>query len=287
MHPLLRTLDMTAGAGTESSVHDLHPIQQAASARSHGVPILLSLGLTPLLIYGLSISLLTPASTQAVHWVVDRAQRSVSLLLHETDVAPATRHVLGPEGPGGDGHREGTNTLDPRLVAHTTILSTPSDAVDPDELGTTPRAERVYLSLNPALPLQTGGNGLAHGSGRDSARGSGGLLRLQEPAPRGDRGEKLERIPDGRLVAIRKPELHHGYRKGDLEEEVWSKPVVVRIWIGEDGIPIRGYVVSGPERLHAAGLKTALLWRFEPLGPHGLVAPLALNVVFRPRSGSR
>jgi len=248
------------------------------------MPILLSLGLTPLLIYGLSISLLTPASTQAIQRAVDQAQRSVSLLLHETAATPATRHVLGPEGPGGDGHREGTNTLDPRLVVHTTVLSTPSDAVDPDELGTSPRAERVYLSLNPALPLQTGGNGLAKGSGRDSAHGSGGLLRPQPLVPLGD---KPERISDGRLVAIRKPELHHGYHKGDLEEGVWSKPVVVRIWIGEDGIPIRGYVVSGPERLHAAGLKTALLWRFEPLGPHGLTAPLALNVVFRPRAGNR
>jgi len=272
MHPLLQTLDLTAGAGTESSVHDLHPIGQSISGQSRALPVLLSLGLTPLLICGLALSLQTPI-TAISRGVID-GSHSVTLLLEhpEADLhLPApTPNLLGPEGPGGAGHREGSSTLDPRLAAATTTaLSLPSDAIDPDELGRSPDAERLFLSLNPALPLEAGGNGLARGTGRDAARGKGGLSRPPQPAD----------IPDFRLVPTRQVPLHHRLSHGESDRKEATR---VRILIGEDGVPIQATVVSGPAYLHEEARKAALEWRFEPLGAHGLKAPLPLTLTFHP-----
>ncbi len=276
MHPLLQTLDLTAGAGTESSVHDLHPIQQAASARSHTLPTLLSLGLTPILVYALTLSLDSPLA--AISRAVSAGRNSVTLLLEEPqghrDLPVPARNLIGPEGPGGAGHRGGTSTLDPRLaVATTTTLATPSDAIDPEELSQSPRADLVSLSLNPALPVQAGGNGLARGTGRDSARGPGGLLRPPATVP----------VPDFRLVPTRQPILIH-----TLPASVYAtgEAVRVRILIGEDGVPTQVLFLSGPAYLRDKALKTASEWRFEPLGPHGLKAPLPLTLTFQPRQSA-
>lgn len=270
MHPLLRTLDLTAEARTASSVYDLHPIRDAASARSRKIPLLFSLGLTPLLIYGLSLSLISPSSVQAARGAIEQARKSISLLLQETDkpssVQAPARKLIGPEGPGGAGHREGTGTLDPRLAAYATVLSKPSDAIDPEELSTSTKAERVNLSLNPALPFQDGGNGLAQGIGRDSAKGPGGLIRPPKAF-------------DFKLVPTRQVPLYHRLSPGESDRK---EPTRVRTLIGEDGIPTQAVVVSGPPYLHEKAIKAALEWRFEPLGPHGLKAPLSLTLTFHP-----
>jgi len=274
MHPLLRTLDLTAGAGTGSSAYDLHPIRDSASARSRGIPFLLSLGLTPLLIYLLSISLVSPSSMQAIHGAVDQARRSVTLVLleHETpSVKSPARDLLGPEAPGGAGHQGGTGTLDPRLAAHTSPLSNPSDAIDPDELSVSPGAERVYVSLNPALPGQAGGNGLARGTGRDSTMGAGGITRAPIPVI----------VPDFKLIPTRQIRLSHQISAG--EELLLAEPPQVRILIGEDGVPFQATLVSGSPKLRDKAIKAALAWRFEPLGPHGLKPPLVLVITFRGR----
>lgn len=103
MHPLLRTLDLTAGAGLASSVHDLHPIGQAAPPRARTVAILFSLGLTPLLIYGLANGFINPATAQDWRKVVDPDRKSVSFLLQEPDT-PGIRPPR-PEPPGAGGTR--------------------------------------------------------------------------------------------------------------------------------------------------------------------------------------
>jgi len=250
MHPLLRTLELTASAGTESSVYDLHPIRAAGSPRSHGIPLLVSLGMTPLVIYGLSVSLISPATEGALRGTLDQARRSVALLLQEPDTTvtrgPA-RATIGPEGPGGAGHREGTNTLEPRLAARKTVLSKPSDAIDPEQLSALPTAERVSLSLNPALPLQEGGNGLARGTGRDSAQGPGGLTR---PA----------KVLDFKLIPLRQVTVQHQLAPG--EESAAKETLRVRILIGEDGVPTKATLVTSPEFLREKALKAALDWRF-------------------------
>jgi hypothetical protein len=269
MHPLLRTLDLTAGPGLASSVYDLYPIRAAAAPRARQGPFLLSLGLTPLLMYGFANSLGRSAATQAAPLALNQARNSVILLLEPAPAhvqAPA-RNLLGPVEPGGEGHREGTNTLDPRLTAFTSVLSRPSDAVDPDELTTTPNAVRVDLSLNPALPSQAGGNGLARGTGRDSAQGPGGLIRPP-------------RTYDFKLIPTRQVPVSHQLAPG--ENSVAMETLRIRVLIGEDGIPTQATLISGPEFLREKAIKAALEWRWEPLGPHGLKAPLTLTLIFHP-----
>jgi hypothetical protein len=269
MHPLLQTLDLTAGAGTESSVHDLHPIGQAIPNRPRALPVLLSLGLTPLLICGLALSLQAPIA--AISRGVIDGPHSVTLLLEQpAEVFAPARNLVGPADPGGAGHREGTSTLDPRLAAvTTTALSLPSDAIDPDDLSRSPDAERAFLSLNPALPLEAGGNGLARGTGRDAARGKGGLIRAPQPVD----------ARDFRLVATRQVPLYHRLSPGESNRREATR---VRILIGEDGVPTQAVVLSGPAYLHEEARRAALEWRFEPLEPHGLKAPLPLTLTFHP-----
>ncbi|HEX7552111.1 MAG TPA: hypothetical protein VF378_01045 [Geothrix sp.] len=155
---MLRTLDLTAGAELASSIHDLHPIRDAAADRPRGIPLLLSLGLTPLLIYGLANSLTSPASARATQGALDQARRSVTLLLEEpgppVSLRSPVRNLVGPQAPGGAGHREGSDTIDPRLLTvKVPALSFPTEAIEPDLLSLSPRAEAIALSLNPALPV--------------------------------------------------------------------------------------------------------------------------------------
>lgn len=270
MHPLLRTLDLSASAGTESSVHDLHPILLAAPARARALPALLSLVLTPLLVLGLALGLVQPPQSLA-RLGPGALPKSVTLLLAEvllpTEAKPPVRNLVGPDAPGGDGHREGTDTIDPRLVGlKANTLAMPSDAIDPDALTLSPRAEPVSLSLNPALPVRVGGDGLASGTGRDAARGNGGRLR---PLP----------VHDFLLVAIRQVPLYHRLGPGETDRK---EPTRVRLLIGEDGVPIEATAISGPAFLLEKARKAALEWRFEPLSPHGLKPPFVLTLTFYP-----
>lgn len=274
MRPLLRSLDLTAAAGTASSIHNLSPIHQAAAARSHGFPILLSLGLTPLLIYGLSLSLVSPAARQAVQGTLRQAGRSVGLLLHEPSANPAMLSPAVRDGSRGAGHVEGMSALDPRLAALTVRPALrPVEAVDPESLGRSPRAEPTDITFLPTLPPQVGGNGLTRGAGRDAGLGTGETTRPVSAAP-------PAAAPDFRLVATRQVTAHHRLAAGQAAAS--REPVKVRILIGEDGVPIQATVVSGPAYLHAEALEAAREWRFEPLGPHGLKAPVPLVLTFHP-----
>jgi TonB family protein len=268
MHPLLRTLDLKAGAGTESSVYDLHPIRDRASERSRGIPLLLSLGLTPLLIYGLSLSLIAPETMEAVNGALDQARRSVSLLLWEPG-RPLEKSVAGPSVTSGKGHIDGNGSLDPRLAAYATRTSHPTDTIDPDELTAAPTEGGVDLSLNATLPLQAGGNGLAVGTGRESGlKGAGGIGGGAGPY-------------DFRLIPTRQVEAIHQMVRG--ENPALLEPVRVLIQVDNDGVTFQATVVSGPAFLHEESLKAARQWRFEPLAAHGLKGPIYLTLTFYPK----
>ena len=259
MHTLLRTPNSAANKGNESSVFDLHPIQHAAPASSHAIPVLLSLLLTPLLIFEFLASLSPARFLQAPWKTRSNTGKSVSVLLQEPivryEMNPPARPTLGLKGPGGLGHREGTSTLDPSLADVHTTLAMPSDAINPEELSQDPRADPVLLSLDPTLPLEVGGNGLSRGIGRDAALG-----------------------PDHRLVSIHQVTIFH--RLTPKEESEPKQPIRIRLLIGDNGVPYKASVVSGPNFLRKEALKAALEWRFEPLKIHGLDAPVSVVLTF-------
>jgi hypothetical protein len=266
MSSQLPVADSQASVEIGSSVFEWRPIQRGAAASPRSFSLLLSLVLTPLSIYGLAMSLIAPGSLRTANGTLGQTKLSVSLLLQDPYAVQApVRSLYGSRPPGGEGHREGTGTLDPRLIPYTTRFSQPSDAIDPGDLSEAPKAERVFLSLNPALPLQAGGDGLAAGTGQDSAKGPGGLF-----GP----GGKF----DFRLIPIRQVRPHHQLVMGEQPEA--KVPVKVLILIGNDGVPFRARAMSGPPFLYADALEAAMQWRFEPLAPHGLKAPIASTLTF-------
>lgn len=294
MHPLLRILDLSVGAGTQSSVHDLHPIRDGASARSRGLPLTLSLGMTPLLIYGLSLSLIPPSSGSSVQAAFGQSHRAVSIFLSESDsfgVKSPPRKLFAADELAGAGHREGMGTLNSQFTAYTSYLSEPCNPIDPDERANSIIGEQASLSLSPALPPHFGGNGLASGIGGSSARGSWQLTRppskgssVLDPVGLRQTGAKAA-VPDFKLVATRQIPMTYQMALG--EEYLLGQVTQVRVLISENGVPSQATWISGPEKLQEKAKRAALGWRFEPLGPHGLRAPLALVLTFRVGPNSR
>jgi hypothetical protein len=95
-----------------------------------------------------------------------------------------------------------------------------------------------------------------------------------------NRPQEYVPVRDLLLVPIRQVPVHHRLLKG--EESAARQPVRIRLLIGEDGVPFQATVVSGPSFLVEEALKAARLWRFEPLGPHGLQAPQSVTLKFYP-----
>lgn len=258
-------------------VHDLHPIQAASAPVSRRLPLALSLGLTGLLLYALSLSLFNgPRSldSRAMAWT---ATHTVAILLAppaELDRPAPAPLRKGPEAPGGAGHRQGSDTQDPRLAALVATSSATPEAVDPASLTTLSTADKALLALNPTLPVQAGGNGLSRGTGRDAALGPGGRPGSTAPA-------SAAAPPDHQLVPLRQATLR--FRLSTGQNAAAKEAVRVRILIGNDGVPTSATAISGPAFLRAAAEKVAMEWRFEPLQPHGLRAPLALTLIFRPQ----
>ena len=287
MHLSAHALDPTAGTGDASSALGLHPIRDAASPRSRTIPFLCSLILTTLITYGISTLRFSGPSLQAARYGAPLAQRSVTIDLQEVpprpDSHPPTLRRIGAAGPGGPGHREGTDTIDPRLLSvYSPVISLPTETNDPDLIGPSPRADMVSVSLNPALPVQPGGNGASRGTGGDPALGKGGIWHLEESVVPPSK-DKQAPVPDGQLVPIRRQEARHIYQRSDWTEELAKAAVIVRVVIDEDGRVIQATVLSGPEEMRADVLWAARHWLFERLGKHGLKAPLTVDLIFHPR----
>lgn len=103
-----------------------------------------------------------------------------------------------------------------------------------------------------------GGDGLAAGTGRDSANGPGGLT-----GGHFGQGGKF----DFRLVPIRQVQARHQLVMGERHDA--KEPVRILIQIGSDGVLFRAKAVSGPAYLYQESLAAAMQWRFEPLTLHG------------------
>jgi hypothetical protein len=164
MHPLLRTLDLSPQDRTESSALELNPIHHAAAAGSRKIPLISTLGLTPLLIYGLSISMASPSSKDFLARAVDQGGRSITFLLQEP-AATFGAKVPFQTPPGLGSPRDAASASDPMLLAsQSAVQPAPSETIDPETLSLPSKAEQVDLSLSPALVIQSGAHGLGYGA---------------------------------------------------------------------------------------------------------------------------
>ncbi len=247
------------------------PIQAAAPAPRRGLAWLTALG-TPVLLAGLFGG---PAARRppGPH---QETRESLRVQLAEfTEPRPAPKVLSdplpkAPPGPGqgqglpGTGHLEGNGAVDPLLQP---FLRRNGGEVPVPEVPVRAEPDSAGLLGDASLPVAKGGNGLARGTGRDPGRGGGGGL------PR----EELQ--PDYRLVLV-----HEEPARSDLKSDDPSlaQPVLVRVRIGEDGVPLSATALSGPPQLFDVCVRTALRFRWEPLAPHGLKAPQVITITFRP-----
>lgn len=266
---------LMASADASSTVYDAHPVRDAHAPESRALPLLLSLCLTPLAVYGFSSGLLARASFQSARHPGKTAPLLLDAWVFPPDATEPVQSPLGWREAGGAGHPEGTGTLDPNLAeVQAPALSQPTEAMAPQARAVAPETPQMAASLNAALPIKAGGNGLERGLGREASVGLGDL------------DQPLRPIPDHRLVLIRRVSMH--YRLASKQESSAIQPLKVRILIGDDGVPFQATALSGPSFLHEQAQATALDWRFEPLRPHGLKGPVSLVLVFQPSHlGSR
>jgi hypothetical protein len=224
-----------------------------------------SLAMTSLFILGLNWGLFDSPEQSATP-PLPSAHTSVRILL--TDAATPNREYLGlPHrlhgGIRGAGHPDGTSTRDPLLTQRTKVETLSSDDFDPSQIHTLPTVDRSLQLFNPNLPIEAGGNGIAHGTGHDVARGAGS-------GP----------VFDHKIVLIHEARIFHRLQRGESADP--TIPVRVRVKIGADGVPLEAMFVSGPLFLKTLAIDAALQWRFEPLAIHGLSAPQTVVVNFWP-----
>ncbi|MFN8010006.1 MAG: hypothetical protein U0P81_01245 [Holophagaceae bacterium] len=242
------------------------PIRTMAPAPRRNLAAVLALGLPALLVLGTAGAVISRPEPG----VPGLGVKSLSVVLQDVQEpgppVPPPPLTRPPEGPGsvvdlpGLGHRNGNDAIDPALLA----LPQPRRLVVPDDDPDGPRLLEPLApapGVNPHLPVAAGGNGYARGSGLDAGRG-GNASRF-----------------DFKLVL-----LHEEPAETDIPASSPDLmiPVKIRIIIGEDGKPTRLIILSGPERLHADCARAASTYRWEPLGPHGLQAPIAVDVTFHP-----
>lgn len=252
-----------------SVVYKPHPIRDAHAPESRGMPLFLSLCVTPLAVYAFSAGVGMRAPFSGIR----QPGRAVPLSLSEqepsADVLESVQSRLGLREAGGAGHTEGTSALDPHLAdTASPTLSQPTEPLTPGVWTLAPRADQIEVPLNPALPREVGGNGLVRGIGQEASVGSGDL------------NQPLQPIPDHRLVLVWKTSMK--YRLISQKEVNAIQSLKVLILIGDDGVPFQATVLSGPTFLHDRAKAAALGWRFEPLRPHGLKGPVSLVLVFNP-----
>ncbi|HJV48335.1 MAG TPA: hypothetical protein VJ549_03575 [Geothrix sp.] len=270
MHPLLRALDFSASAD-ETSVYEAHPILDHASAGPRGLPLLLSLGLTPLLVYALALGLHSPASRQAMREFFGEDPRSVSLLLAETaSASPAPTSHPSP-APAPITSKAPSGSQEPAAASREAEPARPLQAVDPSASDPSPRAEPIRDTLSVALPRESAGGAAGGGTAGGQGQVKGEAFKA---------GHTAGKTFDFQLVPTRRAQASHQLIWG--QESAAEEPVKVRIQVGEDGLPFEATVVSGPPFLHAESIKAALQWRFEPLALHGLKAPISTVLTFYP-----
>lgn len=245
------------------------PIREASPDPSRRVALLAAVVIPGALVYwGLEVALprLEPRPTALPKSVAVR----LDTVWPEPVPPPPIREA--PEGPGdavdlpGLGHVRGNGAIDPALLALPEARRPPMiPSDDPEALVLTPQAPLPPVAgLNRHLPVAPGGNGLARGTGQDAGRGG----RRLSPG-----------TPDYKLVLLHQEPADTDLTANSAELMV---PVKVLVLIGEEGRPTSARVLSGPEPLHAPCIQAALRYRWEPLEPHGLKAPIEMVLTFHP-----
>lgn len=183
-------------------------------------------------------------------------QQVVTLTFEDVSEPPPPAVVPSVQGgPPSPEAPEGTNTIDPRLLALDPVLPMEAMTAEVREIPTTlPREAKVIGDTH--LPVAAGGTGLAsgdsHGHGHGSGRGTGqGIIR---GVPGMNPGLDLD---DLEVIHEEIPEYPTLAAWSNIQGDV-----VVRVTIDERGVPIRTELLEGPPPLCKETMWAAKLWRF-------------------------
>lgn len=232
---------------------------------------------SPILVRAARLGVLVTGAGVAWLILVGAGQRSGPSLFQASGTLRTVALSLAapePRAPGpaasGLGHVQGTGTIDPRLKHAPPPLPGLPEPLDPSAEASLPglRTGSSPTSLDLSLPVASGGTGWAKGRGHDATRGG---LKAEPVA--------LPPSGDGRLVVLLRVDARY---TPPIDEEDRRQPVIVRLTVGADGVPLAAEPLSGPERRFPEARAAALRWRFEPLAAHGLPAPQQVRITFRP-----
>jgi TonB family protein len=132
---------------------------------------------------------------------------------------------------------------------------------------------------DPALAQAAGGDGNPNGRGAGFGYGSGDGTGAGGTgvAGGGGAGKAAKGAPKVWGV-LKKVQLY--YPPLALKHRVQGY-VVVRVTVDENGLPIMVQPTSGHELLLPECLRVLALWRFEPPGKYGLIAPVSFPVIYK------
>lgn len=229
----------------------------------------LSLALTlPLFFALLAAICLVRLERRATRSSVATTGRSVAVLLDVQTpglVPPPPAPAATPSPIPGD--PMGTGTVDPDLLKYAQLRPDLPQATSftPDLTLEAPRGlpETATTALvPPGMPLGAGGNGMARGSGTGAARiqAKPGLRQL---AP--------EEVDDLRVTKQVIPVIKNAKRG-------LGGYVMVRVYLGADGVPQSALPLSGPETTFPQIIAAVLQWRFHVPDRMKAQCPIRLEV---------
>jgi TonB family protein len=204
-----------------------------------------------------------------------RTSRQMDLILDPSfpELAPAPSADRGGGQPGG-----GNGAIDPALASHV-VSNIPATILPPEDLQQIRFPDRAVLAGDSTLPVAPGGDGFRKGHG-EGILGSGGSAKVGTNLT----SVKVEPVSrfDYQLIPIKTAPALFVHTAKEMSEML-ANPLVVVVTVNEDGKVINARVKSGPSQFHAAALKLAFQWAFDPLAKHGLKAPLEADIRFQPQ----
>lgn len=190
---------------------------------------------------------------------------------------PPTRAAAPEPSPiQGQGHKEGTGTIDPHLLqAKSTLIS--AEAIVPLNLKDTSfqpsrDAELHLAAVRKDLPLAQNGNGLPKGNGTSLGTGTG--------ASYGAQTTPTAAVDTEELLAIKMVRAQWSGSAAKLQS------VRVEIHINSDGSVILAKAVSGPEQFRSCSESAALEWRFYVPRRLHAQCPIQRFITFTPDNHS-
>lgn len=245
---------------------DPYPIQNTIAPSPRRLSFLLALITYGLLILGIQFAWVRGGREKQNHSLASVATHLI-YFEKEPDV-PVPQNRDAASGVAG------TGTIDPHLQELAPAQPKETPVFNLDMLPTALPQDNLFASMNPALPVAVGGNGLAKGRGDGSGHGNGTGSRHGNGDLGGAKGDGPTLSIADMDVLYQEPTHYPETARAAGVEGV----VVLRVTIDEKGVPTDMDVVSGHSLLVPESLRSFKLWRFASVKYHGRAVSAVFTV---------